>query len=93
MTFPALILGIVISTLYGFVFHLFLGGGIGRLLLNVILAWIGFWIGQFVASQLDISLIDLGPLHLGIATIFSWVFIGIGHWLSQVDLDTRQKKT
>ena len=90
MTIPSLLLGILLSTLYGSVFHLFRGGGTGRLLLYVILAWIGLWVGQLIASHFGISFIKVGTLHLGVATISSWLFIGIGHWLSLVDIERKK---
>jgi len=92
MTLPAFLFGIFLSTLYGVVFHLFRGGGLGRLTLYIILAWVGFWIGQLAASFFDINLLNVGPLHLGIATITSWIFLGVGHWLSRVETDKDQTK-
>ncbi len=87
MTLPAILLGILLSTLYGSVFHLFRGGGTSRLILYIVLALIGFWVGQLLASYFGFSIIKVGPLHIGLATISSWLFIGIGHWLSLVNLD------
>ena len=87
MTFPALLLGMLFSTLYGSLFHLFRGGGAGRLIYYIILSWIGFWLGQFVATQIGINLFNFGPLHLGFATISSWIFLALGHWLSLTNQD------
>jgi hypothetical protein len=89
MTLPAFLFGVLLSTLYGAVFHLLRGGGIGRLLLYLVLGWAGFWVGQLLASQLNWSFGSLGPLHLGMATLSSLVFLGIGHWLSLVETDRR----
>ena len=57
MTLPALLFGLVVSTLYGAAFHLWQGGGAGRLALYIILSWIGFWIGHLAGSlfRLDFS--------------------------------------
>jgi len=93
MTLPALLFGILISTIYGVVFHLFRGGGAGRLILYVILAWVGFWAGQLIADQIGINLINIGPLHMGIATLGSWLFLGIGYWLSLVEIKDKQSNT
>jgi len=93
MTIPAFLFGVLLSTLYGSIFHLFRGGHVGRYLLYLALAWVGFWIGQFVASQMNINLIKIGPLHLGIATITSWLFLGIGHWLSLIEIEGKNTKT
>jgi hypothetical protein len=89
MTLPAIIFGVILSTLIGAAFHLFRGGGLGRLLLYLVLGWIGFWTGQFLAWQFGWSFASLGPLHLGMATIGSLVFLGVGHWLSLVEVDKK----
>jgi hypothetical protein len=96
MTMPALILGFFLSTLYGALFHLWRGGGAGRLLLDLILAWAGFWAGNWIAAQLDLALLNwiaaqldlallkIGPLYAGPATLLAWLVLILGHWLSQV---------
>ena len=81
MTLPAIIFGGVIATLYGAAFHLIRGGGIGRLLLYIILSWIGFWAGHFIADRLNWGFIEIGSLHLGIASITSILLIIIGYWI------------
>lgn len=85
MTIPSFLFGILISSLYGALFHLLRGGGLGRLLLYVILAWAGFWAGQYLAGQIGWTFLSLGPLHLGMATLGSLVFLGIGYWLSLIE--------
>jgi hypothetical protein len=86
MTFPAVLIGILISTLYGAAFHLWRGGNLWRLLLYLVLGWLGFWLGQFIAVQLDWSFGNLGQLNLGMATLFSAIFLFGGYWLSQVEV-------
>jgi hypothetical protein len=88
MTLPSIILGIVISSLYGTIFHLYRGGGPGRLLLYLVSAWIGFWLGQFLANTLGWSFLSLGPLRLGMGTIGSAITLAIGYWLSLVESKT-----
>jgi uncharacterized membrane protein YeaQ/YmgE (transglycosylase-associated protein family) len=83
MTIPSFILGIIISSLYGAVYHLIRGGSLGRLLLYLIFSWTGFWVGQFLATRLEISFINVGPLHLAAATIGSITFLVVGDWLSK----------
>lgn len=89
MTLPALIIGILISTLYGAAFHLWRGGGFGRLLLYLILGWVGFWIGQFLGNYFGWTFGSIGPLHLGIATVFSILLLAIGYWLSLVQVQRK----
>jgi hypothetical protein len=91
MTLPAFVFGILLSTFYGVLFHLFRGGGIGRFFLYIILAWIGFWSGHIIANLTGFSIFNVGPLHLGLATLFSWVVMGIGYWLSLVEVDRNKK--
>ena len=85
MTFPSIIIGIVISSIYGVAFHLWRGGGFLRLILYVFLAWIGFWIGHMIGFSQNWTLASLGPLRLGAATIGAVIALGFGYWLSLVD--------
>jgi hypothetical protein len=55
MTLPALVFGFVVSTFYGIVFHLWKNGGLGRLLLYVILSWIGFLLGHLVGVGVSLG--------------------------------------
>ena len=89
MTLPALLLGILISTLYGAAFHLWRGGGLGRFIWYMILAWVGFWTGQILGNHFGWTFGSIGPLHLGSATLFSVAFLGIGHWLSLVQVQRK----
>ncbi len=84
MTIPSILYGILFSTLYGAVFHLWKGGKLPRLILYVLLSWGGFWIGHILASLLRWTFLSIGPLHLGLATLFSVLFLFVGHWLSLV---------
>ncbi|MFM8322135.1 MAG: hypothetical protein ACKOC5_14580 [Chloroflexota bacterium] len=82
MTMPALLLGFVLSTLYGAAFHAWRGGSAGRLLLDLLLAWLGFWAGNYLAGLVGLSVLKIGALHAGAATLFSLGFLLVGHWLS-----------
>jgi hypothetical protein len=87
MTIPALILGLIISSLFGALFHLWQGGGAGNLLLYLFLSWFGFWIGHGVAGLLGWHFASLGPLNLGMASLMSLAFLLVGHWLSLVEVE------
>ncbi len=89
MTLPAIIIGIVISTFYGAAFHFWKGGGAGRLLLNLLLGWAGFWTGHFIATYLKWSFDSFGALHFGTATVGALVFLGVGYWLSLVQVERK----
>ena len=85
MTLPSILIGIVISTLYGAAFHLWRGGNLFRLVLYLILAWIGFWVGHTLGNLWNFAFASLGPLRLGAATLGAVATLGIGYWLSLVD--------
>jgi hypothetical protein len=87
MTFPALVMGFLISTLYGSVFHLWRGGSGGRLLLYIVLGWAGFWLGHSIANAVQWTFASVGPLRLGMATLGSIATLGIGYWLSLVEIE------
>ena len=92
MTMPAIFLGFIISTIYGAGFHLLRGGGAAHLLFYLVLAWVGFWGGNFLGIYMEWSLIPLGPLHLGLATISSGLFLLFGRWLSRVEPQEENKR-
>ncbi|HSF83838.1 MAG TPA: hypothetical protein VLA49_21585 [Anaerolineales bacterium] len=89
MTIPGILLGLLISTLYGAAFHLWRGGGAGKLVLYLLLGWAGFWIGHIVGTLLEWSFASIGSLRFGAATLFSLAFLVIGHWLSQVEIERK----
>jgi hypothetical protein len=89
MSTPTILLGLILSTFYGALFHLWRGGNAGRLLLYLLLSWIGFWLGQLVGVYLNLDFDILGQLHLVVASLSSLLFLGIGYWLSLVQSDKR----
>jgi hypothetical protein len=84
MNTPILLLGFVISTLYGAAFHYWRGGSLMRLVLYVVLSWAGFWVGNYVGGMLNFTFWSIGILHAGAATIGSLLFLLGGYWLSLV---------
>ena len=62
MTIPSFLIGLLISTLYGALFHIWRGGGLGRLFLFILLGWVGFWGGQVLGDVLGWAFLPLGPL-------------------------------
>ena len=81
MTLPSILIGIVISSLYGAAFHLWRGGNLGRLLLFLILAWFGFWLGHILGYLFGWDFLSLGPLNFGVATLVAILLLGFGSWL------------
>ena len=85
MTLPSLFIGFLFSSLFGALFHLWRGGGPGRLLLYLFLAWAGFWGGHALGAHWELNFFSMGPLNFGMAAVGSIIFLGIGYWLSLVD--------
>jgi len=64
MTAPGLYFALLISTGLGLIFHFVRGGGMARLALYLVTAWVAFLAGQVVADLLDWHLFRVGPLNL-----------------------------
>jgi len=92
MTIQSILLGCLIATLYGSGFHLWRGGSIWRLLLYIVFAWVGFWGGHLLGSQLGWGFLQVGSLYLGMATMMTLVVLGIGYWLSLAQIDSHPIK-
>jgi hypothetical protein len=86
MTFPAIIFGFVLATIFGAVFHFWRGGSLKKLFLFIILAWLGFWVGHGIGTLLGLTFASTGPVNTGMAAIGSLVFLFIGEWLSRVEI-------
>ncbi len=84
MTIPALVLGFLVSTFMGAAFHLWKDGGFGRLLLYILLAWIGFWGGHILANSLGWTFGSIGPLRFGMALVLCAATLFAGYWLSLI---------
>lgn len=84
MTLPALLFGFVVSLFAGAVFHLLTGGGGARLVMYLVVAAIGFWIGHAVGVQFNINALNVGPLRFGMGMLGCLVLLGLGYWLSQM---------
>ena len=88
MTLPSVIFGLLCALLLGALFHVVVDGGLGRLLLYLVLSIAGFGVGAWIAASWSWALLPIGPLDIGVATIGSLVFLGLGHWLSLVRVQT-----
>lgn len=85
MTLPSILIGFVISTLLGAAFHFWKGGNLGHLILFLVLSWIGFWLGHFIAGWIGFTMGSLGSLHLLMACIVSLFVLIIGNWLFRIE--------
>jgi hypothetical protein len=89
MTFPGIIFGIVLSSVYGSAFHFWKGGNLPRLFLYLILSWLGFWAGHIIGGVLGWSFAAAGPINTGMATFGSAIFLFVGEWLSRVEISKK----
>jgi hypothetical protein len=80
VTFPAFTLAFILATLYGALFHLFVGGDARRLALYLLTAWAAFALGQVVGTVANIPFLAIGVLNLFAATVTSWLAL-VGVWL------------
>ena len=78
-TASSIVLGFLLSTAYGALFHLLIGGPLRRLILYILASWVGFIIGHFLGGMLQLDWFKLGPLNLLSASIVSWITI-LGSW-------------
>ena len=84
MTIPSLVFALIIASLYGALYHLIRGGGLGRLLLFLIFGWVGFALGHLVGIWQEWILLPLGELNLGMSTLGSLIFLVGGDWVSRI---------
>jgi len=87
MTLPALLLGFCTSTFLGAAFHVWKDGGLNRLVLYFVLSWLGFSAGHLLAQKLEWNILNVGPLHLGIAILGSVLLLVFGHWLTSIKVE------
>jgi hypothetical protein len=86
MTIPAILFGVVLSSIYGAAFHFWKDGSVKKLLLFILLSWLGFWAGHFLGAALKMNFASVGQINTGMATIGSLVFLFVGEWLSRVEV-------
>ncbi len=81
-TASSIVLGFLLATAYGTLFHLLIGGPARRLFLYVIASWLGFAAGHFIGDALLLDWFKLGPLNLLAASIGSWLALFGSWWLA-----------
>lgn len=79
------IFGLVLATLLGAVFHLWKDGGFWKLIVYIVVSWIGFFVGHAIARSADFNFLQVGSLHVGGGVIGSVLFLFAGHWLSRIE--------
>lgn len=81
-TASSIVLGFLLATAYGTLFHVLIGGPARRLFLYVMASWLGFTIGHFVGGMLSLEWFRLGPLNLLSASAGSWIALFGSWWLA-----------
>lgn len=81
MTFPGFIFSLFLATMLGSLLHIWRGGKLSRLVYYLLLSWIGFFVGHFLAEILSIRFLDVGTVHVGFGILGVIVFLGLGYWL------------
>lgn len=76
-----LVLGFLLASIYGAAFHLVFGGPIKRILVYLVAAWLGFFIGQFIGDFMNFEVLKLGKIHLASASLGAWLLLLAAWWL------------
>jgi len=84
MPLATILFGITLSTLYGSAFHVLRGGSGRKLILYVLLAWAGFWIGDQVGLYFGWTFWSVGVLNAGTGTVGSMLFLLVGDLISRI---------
>ncbi len=78
---PAFAIILILSVIYGALFHLWKGKSWRDMGLFILFALIGFLIGQLVGTLLQLDVLMLGQVHLVEGTIFAWLLMFAFVWL------------
>ena len=80
-----IVLGLLLATAYGTAFHVIFGGPARRIVLYIVTSWIGFIAGHLAGFWLDVTLFQLGAVHLLSASVGAWIALSVCHWLGVVN--------
>jgi hypothetical protein len=95
MTTQSAFLGLLIATLCGLLYHLIRGGGLSRLGLYVVTAWVAFFTGHLVGNWLRWTALRVGPLNLLpalVATVLGLIAANVLAGGEHVDSGPRGRK-
>lgn len=74
---PSLLLSILMSVGYGALFHLWRGRTFRDLILFIIVAVVGFGVGQLAGTLIRTPLLQVGEVHMLEATVGAWLALGV----------------
>jgi hypothetical protein len=95
MTTQSAFLGLLIATLCGLLYHLIRGGGLSRLGLYLVTAWVAFFTGHLVGNWLHWTALRVGPLNLVpalVATVLGLVAANVLAGGEHLDSGPRDRK-
>ncbi len=72
MVTPSIVFAFVLASVYGLAFYLIFGHGWARLGLYWVSGVLGFFLGNWLASLLGLSLLTVGTVNPIEATVLSW---------------------
>ena len=78
---PFVLLGLLLGSLYGTIFHLWRGKSLRDFLIYLVAGIIGFGFGQGLGMALGFNMWLIGPLHVVEATVVSWISLFLIQWL------------
>ncbi|MCB0173694.1 MAG: hypothetical protein KDJ97_24455 [Anaerolineae bacterium] len=78
---PFVLLGLLLGSLYGTIFHLWRGKSLRDFLIYLVAGIIGFGFGQGLGMALGVNMWLIGPLHVVEATVVSWISLFLIQWL------------
>ena len=82
MTLPGALIAFVIASAFGLLYHLFRDGGFSRLILYLIVAWVGFFAGHGLGELLGWNAVRLGSLNILPAAITTCVALIVAEVLA-----------
>jgi hypothetical protein len=85
MITPASVFSFFVATFLGAAFHFWKGGSGGRLILYLVISWIGFMIGNWLGTSRDIPFLMIGPISGGFGSLGSLVLLFFTSWIIQLD--------
>jgi hypothetical protein len=81
LSFPALILSLIIASAYGALFHVWKGKTAKDLLIYLAAGLAGFGLGQLVGNTLGLGIFMIGEVHVVEASLICWLILFIAKWL------------
>jgi len=84
MNITSYIFGCILALLFGALFHLWRGGGLGKLLLFLTLSLVGFFLGHLVFEHYKVAFMNVGGVQMAGGIVGSLIFLFLGNWFSHV---------